>query len=207
MTPNSVGREFFHQQHVDLARVGAQHFEAQVLEVEHLALVRHAAQVARDEAADGVDIVLGQVDADLFVELLDLRQLAHRPQAESSLPFDEVPARQFLVLRADRIGHVRDGDIESAEPRRIDVHAHLRAAAAPHKGLADAVCIFEDRTALRLLCPTRKRAVAQIARESNATANHNLVMRSFTTQPFAGRGRDTGQFHGEFGRSLSSCLI
>jgi hypothetical protein len=43
-----------------LARIGAQHFEMQAVDIEFVALARHAAHMVGDQAADGVDVVVGK---------------------------------------------------------------------------------------------------------------------------------------------------
>jgi hypothetical protein len=79
-------RQFFYQQHVDLAGIGAQHFETQAFIVEHVAFVRHAAQMLGHQAADGVDVVVGQGGVQLFVELFDLGQRLDAPARAVGLP-------------------------------------------------------------------------------------------------------------------------
>src|SRR6185312_14522009 len=61
--------QFLDQQHMSLARVGAQHFEAQRADVERLALARHASKMIGDQSTDGVDILVGKVAAEFFIEL------------------------------------------------------------------------------------------------------------------------------------------
>ena len=42
---------------------------------------------------------------DDVIELLDLSQFTHRPKAKGPLAFDQIPARQFLVLRANGVSN------------------------------------------------------------------------------------------------------
>src|SRR5215470_11251794 len=66
--------------------------------------------------------------------------------------------------------------------------------------------LFEDGHAFGFLRPSRKSTVTQIPREADTAADYNLVVRSFTTQPFTCSGKHACKFHAEFERSVSSCL-
>src|SRR5207253_10276299 len=65
---------------------------------------------------------------------------------------------------------------------------------------------LENRSAFRFLGPTRKRAAAQISRESDPAADYNLVLTPSTTQPFSGGGQHIGTYHDALGRSPCSSL-
>src|ERR1043166_5468903 len=65
----------------------------------------------------------------------------------------------------------------------------------------------ENRNALGFLCPTGKGTVTEIARKTHPAADHDLMMRAFAAQPFAGRRHDSVKFHVGFVSSYSSCLI
>src|ERR1700722_2307301 len=54
-----------HPQHVNLAGVAAQDLEHEVVDTHLLAAMRHAPEAMRDEAADGVDFVVGILGAEL----------------------------------------------------------------------------------------------------------------------------------------------
>jgi len=61
---------------------------------------------------------------------------------------------------------------------------------------------------LGFLRPTGKSAIAQIAREPDATADYDLMMRSFAAEPLSGVRHDIRKFHRPYpASSLSSCLI
>ena len=54
---------------------------------------------------------------------------------------------------------------------------------------------FENRSALGLFRPAWKRAVAQIASQPHPAADDDLMMRSFTAEPFPRVGHDIRKFH------------
>src|SRR4030081_2482803 len=67
-------RQFFDQQRMHLAGIGAQYFKAQVIDVEHFTFARHAAQVVGYQSADGMDAVLRKSGTQAFIELIDFGQ-------------------------------------------------------------------------------------------------------------------------------------
>ena len=63
---------------------------------------------------------------DNITELFVIGELAHRPNAECPLAFDQVAARQFLILRTNGCGNFGDGNIVCAEAVRVDADSNLR---------------------------------------------------------------------------------
>src|SRR4051794_976519 len=66
---------------------------------------------------------------------------------------------------------------------------------------------FKNLGALELLRPAGKWPVPEIARQPDATADHDLVMRTFSAQPLAAARHDIREFHEWLVKSASSCLI
>ncbi len=75
--------------------------------------MRHAAQVVGEQAADGVDVLVGEVRAEGFVELADLGQPAHAHVAVGGgedVVFLLVEIVFVLDVADDLLQHVFDGD-------------------------------------------------------------------------------------------------
>src|SRR5205807_10253970 len=54
---------------------------------------------------------------------------------------------------------------------------------------------LQNRSPVRFLRPTGKSAIAQIAREPDATADYDLMMRPLAAEPFSGVRHDIRKFH------------
>ncbi len=58
-----------HQEQVGLAGVGAQHLEAQAVDLDRFTALGHAAETVGDDAADRVELVVREARREGFVEL------------------------------------------------------------------------------------------------------------------------------------------
>ena len=76
---------------------------------------------------------------DDVVELLDLRQLADRAQADRLCALDQRSARQLLILCGDGGRDLIDGKPVCTQPVRVDVELDLLWPAAENDDLTDAV--------------------------------------------------------------------
>ena len=81
--------------------------------------------------------------------------------------------------------------------QRGQILQHFRKGILHFRQLFDArLDQLEDRRALGLFRPAGKGAVPQVARQADAAADDDLMMRPFAAQPFAAGRHDIGKFHG-----------
>ena len=89
------------------------HRETQTADLDRLAAARHAAELVRDQTADGVEVVLGQVQAEGFVDAVDRGVAGDAVGAVGQrvdVAFVVAVVELVLDLADDLLEHVLDRD-------------------------------------------------------------------------------------------------
>ena len=97
---------------VEAAAVGTQHLEFEAAEHEGFAAARQPAQEVDDQAADGVELLVAEVGAEVAVEFVDARLRLDGELALAFLADVEIVIDVVLIadVADDLLEHVFDGD-------------------------------------------------------------------------------------------------
>src|SRR5262245_29525739 len=119
-------------QHVEPPPVRTQHFELQPAEHERLATPRQAAEIVHREPADGVELLVAELAAEILVELLDARLRLDRELALAFLADVEVVLDVVLIadVADDLLQHVFDGHQSGHAAILVDDYCHVMMAGA-----------------------------------------------------------------------------
>src|SRR5690606_13126708 len=112
---SALGRHFRDHQQMDAAVVGADHLEA--LRPDHygLATTRHMAELVGNQPADGVELVVAELGAEVLVEVFERSQ--RLDDAAALLVREDVGILAEVVLEADVADELLDHILHVADSR------------------------------------------------------------------------------------------
>src|SRR5882762_5044122 len=121
-----------HTQKIDAAAIGAQHAKLQLADLNGLSAARQPPELLHQQAADGVEFLVGKRSPEVLIEIRDGSERAHREftrafPADRLIVFDVV---LIVDLADDLFDDILDGDQSAHTAILIDDHGDVIVAAA-----------------------------------------------------------------------------